>query len=114
MSGGVAAPPYYAGHEAAKRLDPSVDEVGASADNEQAAELLSEISDPPSVSKLREQAAKLLAEHWPTVEAVAGALLEHETLGGQELMLICSAVDYRSDWREDSRQFRLGWPDDNR
>ena len=65
-------------------------------DYEKAAELHG-LEVPPQ--NLEKRAADLVIEHRKAIDLVAEALLEHETLPGDESTVVASCVDDNSDWR---------------
>lgn len=98
----------FAGYVAEKRFDPNAEEGGSSSDNAKAAEVLSRSPDL-SERDLREKADILVAKHWREIEAVAVALLEYETLEGDQATLISDCFDEDKDWRTTLATYRNRW-----
>lgn len=93
---------------AAQRMvapDASV-EVGAWGDYEQARELLERGAVDESLEILEVEAAALVAKDRAAIEAVAAALLEFETLPGDEGDRIVDCIDGGLDWRRNLREYR--------
>ena len=96
----------YAGHAAARLLDPSLDpfEYGAGSDYDQAAALLPFCE--YAQATLEARAATLVASHRPMIEAVAMLLLEEETVSADDLDVVLGAVEEGEDWRMNLTTFR--------
>lgn len=94
----------YAGLAAERLVEPGAQvEDGAFGDYEQAAVLHGLESRP---AHLEERAATVVAEHRAAIEAVAQALLEHETLPGDEAAVVVDCVDEGLDWRVELLRYR--------
>ena len=76
----------YAGAEAQSHVDVNDEaiKVGASDDDEQAAEYLRLLNS--TEEELRERTTELISEHWELVELIASELLLHKTLQYEELV----------------------------
>jgi ATP-dependent Zn protease len=75
---------------------------GHQQDYDEAAEFLGELGETQEA--MEERARLLVVEHWGAIATVAQALLEHETLRGEELDFLIDCHDEGLDWRE-----RLPW-----
>ncbi len=87
----------FAGFSAEKSRSSKADPRGAVGDEERAVELL---RSQPAEPRLRAQAEELVKKNWREIEAVATALMESETLSGDEWSIIIDALDEGEDWRE--------------
>ena len=94
----------FAGYVAEKRHGEAED-VGSARDNDAAAELLQ--SHPElSEQELRQRAAYLIEQYWCEIEAVATALMADTTLQGEEVEIICDAIEEHEDWRRILTEYR--------
>jgi hypothetical protein len=96
----------FAGAAAGKRIDPIEGDRGCGDDNEKADELLRS-HDDLNASELRQRAEDLTTKHWAEIEAVAGLLIEEETLPGDDVDFICDAVaESGAKWRDALTEYR--------
>ncbi len=110
----------FAGYAAQVRFDPSSREwarTTADDDDEEAKDfigLLSTNEDPAEVEqRLRCRAAELVAEHWPSIEALAAELLKEKTLSDEaaELIVDIACGRAKSVELENYRLLRAGQPE---
>ena len=89
----------YAGYAAEKHYDTDANAGDSYNDDEKAKRLL-QFQPPETERELRSTASELVAENWPAIEAVAAALLEHNTFNDDGWTIIIDAIDEGDDWRE--------------
>jgi ATP-dependent Zn protease len=101
-----------AGQIAERRFNPRSGD-GAEGDRERVSRLLVAMCRSPAAAKIVRaecavRAEKLVAANWDAIEAVALALIEHETLSGDELNLLLEDVEIdRKNSKEPAR--RAAW-----
>jgi ATP-dependent Zn protease len=81
-------------------------EDGAGKDYARARELLEGGSVAESLEMLESEAAALVAQDRSAIEALAAALLEYETLPGDEADVVVECVDCGQDWRAGLQGYR--------
>jgi hypothetical protein len=101
---------YLAGWCAEWRHNPDADRSGSRQDFEKAHGLLARInklwSEDLSLEGELEQIDELVTRLWPQIEAVATALLEEDTLLGEDARKICDLVSQGENWREGLKEMR--------
>ena len=95
----------FAGYTAEKRHNPGAEESRSSSDNERAAERL-QLHPELSEQDLWQKTGELVVQYWPEIEAVAAALMRDTTLSGEEIEIICDAIDEDEDWQEVLSKYR--------
>jgi ATP-dependent Zn protease len=90
----------YAGFAAEQKYDSSAEPGGSASDDEEARHLLQSQPEDTTEEHFRAESKRLVEENWAQIEAVATALLEHETMEGDvDWTIIVDAVDEGVDWR---------------
>ena len=78
----------FAGYAAQRLVDPEADQRGSASDDECAREILALLEEESLESEYRQRTAEFVLEHRAAIEAVAGELLEHESLDPSEAATI--------------------------